>query len=118
LRRIVTRVLATTDDPAALPLRLALGIMILPHGMQKVLGVFGGYGIAGTLSAFSSQLGIPRLLGIARVLLDSAGTPEIGIPGRKSKAPLMACLPAARKGTFRNCARRCNLFRNGSACTG
>jgi putative oxidoreductase len=73
LRRIVTRVLATTDDPAALPLRLALGIMILPHGMQKVLGVFGGYGIAGTLSAFSSQLGIPRLLGVADMLAEFLG---------------------------------------------
>ncbi len=31
---------------AALPLRLAIGIMFIPHGAQKLFGLFGGGGLA------------------------------------------------------------------------
>ncbi len=72
LKHALTRVAATTDDPSALPLRLALGIMILPHGIQKVFGIWGGYGIAGTLSAFA-QMGIPRALGALDILAELLG---------------------------------------------
>ena len=35
--------------PAADPLlRLGVGLLLMPHGAQKLFGLFGGYGIAGT----------------------------------------------------------------------
>jgi len=48
---------------ALLLVRLALGVVILPHGMQKALGLFGGYGLEGTLGFFSS-MGMPVVLGV------------------------------------------------------
>ncbi|MGB4414875.1 MAG: DoxX family protein [Paludibacter sp.] len=52
--------------------RLALGIVILPHGMQKALGSFGGYGISGTLGFFES-LGLPVFLGFLGILAEFVG---------------------------------------------
>ena len=39
-------------------LRLGLAVMLWPHGAQKLLGWFGGYGFEGTM-AFMTQSGIP-----------------------------------------------------------
>jgi putative oxidoreductase len=38
----------TNEDIAGLIVRLALGIVILPHGLQKLLGLFGGAGFTAT----------------------------------------------------------------------
>lgn len=42
-------------------MRLALGIVIFPHGAQKLLGWFGGGGLFGTIEGFS-QMGLPAVL--------------------------------------------------------
>ncbi len=52
--------------------RLALGVVILPHGMQKALGAFGGYGLEGTLGFFQS-MGMPFLLGLMVILAEFVG---------------------------------------------
>lgn len=52
--------------------RLALGVVILPHGMQKALGSFGGYGFEGTLGAFTG-MGLPLLLGVLVILAEFVG---------------------------------------------
>jgi putative oxidoreductase len=51
----------TSDSAAALVMRLALGIVIFPHGAQKLLGWFGGRGFFGTIEGFS-QMGLPAVL--------------------------------------------------------
>lgn len=53
--------------------RLALGIVILPHGMQKALGLFGGYGFSGTLGFFHS-MGMPYLIGTLVILAEFVGS--------------------------------------------
>ncbi|MDB5096392.1 MAG: Membrane protein 2, distant similarity to thiosulfate:quinone oxidoreductase DoxD [Cyanobacteria bacterium RYN_339] len=71
-----TRVLATSNDYAATVSRLALGAMILPHGMQKALGLFGGYGFAGTMQFFTQTMHIPApfaALAIAAEFLGGLG---------------------------------------------
>src|SRR4051812_19771765 len=50
------RLIRTTDDAVALVLRLILGIVMFPHGAQKVLGWFGGYGFNATLQGMSKML--------------------------------------------------------------
>jgi putative oxidoreductase len=45
---------------------------MFPHGAQKLLGWFGGYGFEGTLQFFDS-LHIPRLLGVLVILGESLG---------------------------------------------
>jgi putative oxidoreductase len=39
---------------ATLALRLALGIVMFPHGAQKLLGWFGGRGLMGTIHGFAA----------------------------------------------------------------
>ncbi len=39
--------------------RIALAAVILPHGLQKTFGWFGGFGIDATLGWFQSALGVP-----------------------------------------------------------
>jgi putative oxidoreductase len=71
-----TRVLATSNDYAATVSRLALGAMILPHGLQKALGLFGGYGFAGTMQFFTQTMHIPApfaALAIAAEFLGGLG---------------------------------------------
>jgi hypothetical protein len=41
---------------------MGLGIVILPHGAQKLLGWFGGGGVSGTIGFFESAWGIPAVL--------------------------------------------------------
>lgn len=55
---MVKALLATDNSPAQLLIRLALGVVIFPHGAQKVLGWFGGPGYGATVTAFSA-MGFP-----------------------------------------------------------
>ena len=65
----------TSGGLVPLVLRLGLAVVMFPHGAQKVLGWFGGYGFRGTLGYFTSQ-GIPvplALLAFAAEFLGSLG---------------------------------------------
>lgn len=53
------KLLQTTDDPVALVLRLALAIVIFPHGAQKVLGWFGGPGLSGAYGYLHGMMHLP-----------------------------------------------------------
>ncbi len=46
----------TNDRVSSLIARLALGLVMFPHGAQKALGWFGGYGFSGTMGFFTGQL--------------------------------------------------------------
>ena len=68
------RALLRTDDSLPLMIvRLALGIVMLPHGLQKALGLFGGPGYSGTMAMFTSQ-GMPAALAFLVILGESAGS--------------------------------------------
>jgi putative oxidoreductase len=54
--------LATDDRWSTLLIRLALGIVIFPHGAQKLLGWWGGPGFSGTLTGFEQGFGVPAFL--------------------------------------------------------
>lgn len=69
---MLKKILATPEDRAALVLRLALGGVMFPHGAQKALGWFGGYGFSGTMGFFS-QMGIPAPLGFLAIMAEFAG---------------------------------------------
>jgi putative oxidoreductase len=53
-------------------LRLTLAIVIFPHGAQKALGWFGGYGFKGTMGFFSS-MGFPAPLGLLAIAAEFLG---------------------------------------------
>ncbi|TGK14470.1 DoxX family protein [Leptospira stimsonii] len=52
--------------------RIALGLVMLPHGLQKLFGWFGGFGLSATMSFFQSQ-GIPSVIAFLVILAESFG---------------------------------------------
>ncbi len=73
---MINALIKTDNDSAALVLRVLLGIVMFPHGAQKVLGWFGGYGLSGSLKFFTDTMGIPlafAALAIAAEFLGSLG---------------------------------------------
>lgn len=65
---------ATKNDFAATSLRIILGLAILPHGLQKVFGWFGGFGFSGTMNFFTEHMGIPYVLALAAIAAESLGS--------------------------------------------
>lgn len=71
---MLKRLVETSNDVTALIARLALGIVIFPHGAQKALGWFGGYGVAGTLDFFTAKMGIPMLFALLVIAAEFLGS--------------------------------------------
>jgi putative oxidoreductase len=67
------KLMSTDDSVASLIARVALGIVILPHGMQKLLGWFGGSGVEKTIGFFGEALGIPAFLTVLVIAAESFG---------------------------------------------
>ena len=69
------RALARTDgDLAPLVLRIALGLVMFPHGAQKALGWFGGGGIAQTMAYFTSVVHLPAAVGALVIAAEFVGS--------------------------------------------
>ncbi len=73
MKAAILRVFKTENDFALTVLRLSLGIMILPHGLQKTFGLFGGFGFSGTMGFFTETMGIPWIFAAAAILAESLG---------------------------------------------
>jgi putative oxidoreductase len=68
------RLLLTTDNTfSTLLLRVALGAVFFPHGAQKVLGWFGGYGFTGTMGFMTGTLHIPAVFAFLAIAAEFAG---------------------------------------------
>ena len=63
----------TQNDMTGLVMRLTLGAVMLPHGLQKVFGLFGGAGLQSTLEAMTGKFGLPMPVAILVILAESAG---------------------------------------------
>ena len=57
-------IIRTSDDKVLTLLRLVLAIVVFPHGAQKVLGWFGGFGFSGTYGFLTQQMHIPAALSL------------------------------------------------------
>ncbi len=73
LPSLLSSLLATGNSLAPTVLRLALGVMILPHGLQKTLGWFGGYGFNGTMGYLTGTVGAPWIFALLAILAESVG---------------------------------------------
>jgi putative oxidoreductase len=69
---MLSSIFRTSDDIGAFIARITLGIVILPHGLQKLLGLFGGAGYSGTVEYFVSS-GIPAFVAILIIVGESFG---------------------------------------------
>ena len=66
--------LKTNDSVSTFISRVALGIVMFPHGAQKALGWFGGYGFHGTMGFFTGQMHIPALFAFLAIAAEFAGS--------------------------------------------
>ncbi|HKI84307.1 MAG TPA: DoxX family protein [Candidatus Krumholzibacteria bacterium] len=71
---MLRKIFATKDDGVALLLRLILGVVMFPHGAQKMLGWFGGYGFSGSMGFFTEQLHIPAFFGFLAIIAEFFGS--------------------------------------------
>jgi len=68
------RLIATDEGWAAMVLRLALGIVMFPHGAQKLLGWWGGHGFSATMSFMTQQMGLPAVIGFLVIVIEFFGS--------------------------------------------
>lgn len=54
-------------------LRIALAAVFFPHGAQKALGWFGGYGLSATMQFFTAKMGIPPVLAALDIAAEFLG---------------------------------------------
>jgi putative oxidoreductase len=76
VRPIVPVVAPITEalSPLAEPMvRVAAGLMLVPHGAQKLFGWFGGYGLEATGQFFAAKLGLPASLALLAGLIEFGG---------------------------------------------
>lgn len=69
-----TWIFKTTDSTAPLFLRLFTAIVLFPHGAQKLLGWFGGFGFEGSMNYFTGTVGLPWVVGFAVIIIESFGS--------------------------------------------
>lgn len=75
-KALLAKLTSTESSVAPLLARLTLGLVMFPHGAQKALGWFGGYGFSGTMGFFTGKMGIPApfaALAIAAEFLGAIG---------------------------------------------
>ena len=72
--KAIQHLFKTSDSFAPLIARLTLGLVMFPHGAQKALGWFGGYGFSGTMNAFTQQMHIPAPLAFLAIAAEFAGS--------------------------------------------
>src|SRR5215470_7549405 len=75
-RPVVPMLSALTNalSPLADPLvRITAGLLLVPHGAQKLFGWFGGYGIEATGQFFATKLGLPASLALVTGVIEFVG---------------------------------------------
>jgi putative oxidoreductase len=68
--RSLTNLLAPLGEPL---IRVTTGLLLVPHGAQKLFGWFGGYGVEATGQFFATQLGLPASLALVAGLIEFFG---------------------------------------------
>lgn len=91
------KIFGGSTQQADLLLRLALGIVFLAHGSQKLFGWFGGFGWEGTMGFFTQVLHIPGPLAGLAILAEFFGGVAIvlGILTRPAALMLFATMIVA-----------------------
>jgi putative oxidoreductase len=64
----------TNNDRLLALQRIVLALVFFPHGAQKMLGWFGGYGFQGTMNYFTQQMHIPYLFALLAIFAEFFGS--------------------------------------------
>jgi putative oxidoreductase len=78
-------------------LRVALGSVMLGHGLQKTFGWFGGFGWNNSMNYFTEHVGLPSPLAAVVILTESVGAVFLilGFAGRLNAAMMIAVIAGA-----------------------
>lgn len=66
------KIMFTRNSSSAFFLRIALGIVMLCHGLQQTFGLLGGIGLSAKLDYYNS-LGVPKVIGFMGIMAISVG---------------------------------------------
>jgi putative oxidoreductase len=93
----LSTLLCTSDTLAPAVLRVTLGAVMFPHGAQKLLGWFGGYGFTGTMGFFTGTLHVPAPLAFLVIVAESFGALALvaGLLTRVAAAGIAAVMVGA-----------------------
>ena len=87
----------TDESWTGLILRLTLGMVMFPHGAQKLLGWYGGFGFSGTIGFFTDTMHLPWLIAFLVIIGESFGSVALllGFLTRFTAASLAAIMVGA-----------------------
>ncbi|NUM79811.1 DoxX family protein [bacterium] len=64
---------STGDTWTGLILRITAGMIMLPHGAQKMFGLFGGFGFSATVNFFTETMKLPWLIAVMVIVIEFFG---------------------------------------------
>ena len=67
------KLFTTNNDWTGVIIRLTIGLILFPHGAQKMLGLFGGYGFTGTMGFFTDTMKFPWIIGFLVIIIEFIG---------------------------------------------
>jgi putative oxidoreductase len=70
---MLRRLIETRNEWAPAVARLVLGLVMLPHGLQKLFGMFGGPGWSGAIGFLTGGLHVPYPFAVLAILAETAG---------------------------------------------
>ncbi len=87
----------TDDSWPGLILRLTLGLVMFPHGAQKLLGWYGGFGFSGTMGFFTDMMHLPWIIAFLVIIGEFFGSLVllVGFLTRFSAASLAVIMAGA-----------------------
>ena len=68
------KILATHPNIGSSISRWTLGLVLFPHGAQKLLGLFGGYGYSATMEGLTTQMGLPAIVAFSVIIIEFFGS--------------------------------------------
>jgi len=67
------KIFQTNESNATTIIRIVLGLILFPHGAQKMLGWFGGYGFSGTMGFLTGTTGLPWIMAFLVIAIEFFG---------------------------------------------
>ncbi|WP_425236127.1 DoxX family protein [Ulvibacterium sp.] len=74
MKNVVKQLLKTNPNIGFGIARWTLGLVLFPHGAQKLLGLFGGYGYSATMESLTTQMGLPGIVAFSVIMLEFFGS--------------------------------------------
>ncbi|HEX2660610.1 MAG TPA: DoxX family protein, partial [Polyangia bacterium] len=103
-RLVLARLLRTTGERVFTFARLAVALLLFPHGAQHALGWFGGYGFQGTHGWMTKTLGFPAPAAAVAILTEIVAplALAVGLGGRLAALGTVGIMLGALSTHFAN----------------